>query len=55
MRHALRHLHVEGVATTAGFALDVLEHPDVVAGRVHTRWVEDELPARAGPRTEEAA
>jgi acetyl-CoA carboxylase biotin carboxylase subunit len=41
LRHALRHLHVEGVATTAGFAHDVLEHPDVVEGRVHTRWVED--------------
>ena len=40
---ALRHLRVEGVATTAGFALDVLEHPDVVAGRVHTRWVEEEF------------
>jgi len=44
--HALRHLRVEGVATTAGFALDILEHPDVVAGRVHTRWLEEEfLPA----------
>jgi acetyl-CoA carboxylase biotin carboxylase subunit len=41
LRHALRHLRVEGVATTAGFAHDVLEHPDVVAGRVHTRWLED--------------
>ena len=43
LRHALRHLRVEGVATTAGFALDVLEHPDVVAGRVHTRWLEEEF------------
>jgi acetyl-CoA carboxylase biotin carboxylase subunit len=41
LRHALRHLHVEGVSTTAGFAHDVLEHPDVVEGRVHTRWLED--------------
>ena len=36
-----RHLRVEGVATTAGFAHDVLEHPDVVEGRVHTRWLEE--------------
>jgi acetyl-CoA carboxylase biotin carboxylase subunit len=43
IRHALRHLRVEGVHTTAGFALDVLEHPDVVSGNVHTRWVEDEF------------
>jgi len=42
-RQALRHLRVAGVETTAGFALDVLEHPDVVAGRVHTRWVEEEF------------
>jgi acetyl-CoA carboxylase biotin carboxylase subunit len=43
MRHALGHLRVEGVDTTAGFALDVLEHPDVVAGRLHTRWLEEDF------------
>jgi acetyl-CoA carboxylase biotin carboxylase subunit len=42
-RHALGHLRVEGVETTAGFASDVLEHPDVVAGRIHTRWIEEEF------------
>jgi acetyl-CoA carboxylase, biotin carboxylase subunit len=42
-RQALRHLRVEGVQTTAGFALDLLEHPDVVAGDVHTKWVEEEF------------
>ncbi|MBS1879356.1 MAG: ATP-grasp domain-containing protein [Actinobacteria bacterium] len=40
-RQALRHLRVQGVETTAGFAFDLLAHPDVVAGRVHTRWVEE--------------
>jgi acetyl-CoA carboxylase biotin carboxylase subunit len=40
---ALRHLRVDGVPTTTGFALDVLQEPDVVAGRVHTRWLEEEL------------
>jgi acetyl-CoA carboxylase, biotin carboxylase subunit len=40
-RHALDHLRVEGVATTTRFARDVLDHPDVVAGRVHTRWLEE--------------
>jgi acetyl-CoA carboxylase, biotin carboxylase subunit len=40
-RQALTHLRVEGVSTTAGFALDLLDHPAVVAGKVHTRWVEE--------------
>jgi acetyl-CoA carboxylase biotin carboxylase subunit len=43
MRRALCHLRVEGVATTTGFALDILAHPDVMAGRVHTRWLEEEF------------
>jgi acetyl-CoA carboxylase biotin carboxylase subunit len=41
LRHALGHLRVEGVETTAGFVHDVLEHSDFVEGRVHTRWIED--------------
>jgi acetyl-CoA carboxylase, biotin carboxylase subunit len=40
-RQALRRLHVVGVETTAGFALDLLARPEVVAGEVHTRWVEE--------------
>jgi acetyl-CoA carboxylase biotin carboxylase subunit len=52
--HALRHLRVEGVPTTTGFALDVLHHPDVAACRVHTRWLEEELLPSWTP-TEEAA
>ncbi len=55
-RQALRHLRVEGVETTAGFALDLLEHPEVVAGRVHTRWVEEIfLPEWNGAAVAEAA
>jgi acetyl-CoA carboxylase biotin carboxylase subunit len=41
-RHALSHLRVEGVETTAPFALALLDHRDVRAGRVHTRWLEEE-------------
>ena len=41
LRRALGHLRVEGVETTAPFARDVLAHPDVVAGAIHTRWLED--------------
>jgi len=48
-RDALKRLRVEGIETTARFSLDVLAHPDVVAGRAHTRWIEDEfLPAWNG-------
>ena len=41
LRQALAHLRVEGVATTTIFARDVLAHPDVAQGRIHTRWIED--------------
>ncbi len=41
MRHALDHLSVVGVKTTAPFLRTVLDHPDVVAGGVSTRWLED--------------
>jgi acetyl-CoA carboxylase biotin carboxylase subunit len=55
-RRALRHLRVTGVETTAGFALDVLEHPDVVAGDVHTKWVEEEfIPSWAAAHAAEEA
>lgn len=49
-RQALAHLRVEGVETTAGFALDLLAHPDVIAGDVHTKWVEETfMPAWSRP------
>jgi acetyl-CoA carboxylase, biotin carboxylase subunit len=41
LRHALAHVRVEGVETTAAFAHDVLAHPEFVGGQVHTRWIED--------------
>jgi acetyl-CoA carboxylase, biotin carboxylase subunit len=41
LQHALGHLRVEGVSTTAGFIKDVLAHPDVHEGSAHTRWLED--------------
>jgi acetyl-CoA carboxylase biotin carboxylase subunit len=43
VRHALQHLRVDGVQTTAGFARDLLAHPDVVAAQTHTRWIEEEF------------
>jgi len=41
MDHALAHLLVDGVPTTAPFARALLAHPDVATGRTHTTWVED--------------
>jgi acetyl-CoA carboxylase biotin carboxylase subunit len=41
LRAALSELDVEGVPTTAGFLSDVLGHPAVRSGQVHTRWLEE--------------
>ena len=50
VRHALQHLRVDGVQTTAGFTRDLLAHPDVVAAQTHTRWIEEEfMPTWDGP------
>jgi acetyl/propionyl-CoA carboxylase alpha subunit/acetyl-CoA carboxylase carboxyltransferase component len=48
-RRALRELRVGGVATNAGFLARLLAHPDVVAGRVHTRFVEEHLASLVPP------
>jgi acetyl/propionyl-CoA carboxylase alpha subunit/acetyl-CoA carboxylase carboxyltransferase component len=40
---ALSELRVEGVATNASFLQSILAHPDVVAGRATTRFVDDHL------------
>jgi len=41
MERALRHLEIEGVATTLPFHQAVLAHPDFRARRINTNWVED--------------
>ena len=43
MADALARFDVDGVATTLPFHRRILDHVDFVAGRIHTRWVEDEL------------
>ena len=40
---ALCAFEVEGIQTTIGFHLRLLRHPDFLAARVHTRWVEEEF------------
>ncbi len=47
---ALRELRIEGVPTTAGLAIDILNHPSFREGEYTTTWLEDvvsELPALA--------
>lgn len=43
MRRALDEFRIEGVKTTLELYRQVLDHPDFRAGRVHTRWLEEEL------------
>lgn len=45
MRRALGTFQVEGIETTIRFHRRILAHPDFVGGRIHTRWVEEELMA----------
>ena len=43
---ALDAFEVEGVSTTIGFQRAMIDHPDFVEGRVHTRWIEERLARR---------
>ena len=43
MRRALLELQVEGISTTAAFHRRVLEHPEFLAGRCDTKFVDREL------------
>ncbi len=49
MREALARFRVEGIATTIAFHRRLLGHPDFLAARIHTRWVEETLLAPGGP------
>ena len=40
---ALSEFRLEGVGTNIPFLLDILAHPDFVAGHVHTRWVDEQI------------
>jgi acetyl-CoA carboxylase biotin carboxylase subunit len=44
MRRALHEMEVDGIKTTIPFHLRLLHHPAFLAGEVHTRFVENELP-----------
>jgi acetyl/propionyl-CoA carboxylase alpha subunit/acetyl-CoA carboxylase carboxyltransferase component len=44
---ALSEFRIEGVATNIPFLRAILSHPDFMAGRVHTRWVDEHMAALA--------
>ena len=44
-RRALQEFRIEGVTVNTGLLRAVLEHPDLASQKVHTRWIEANLPA----------
>ena len=52
---ALCEFRIAGVATNTGFLQNLLRHPDVPAGRVHTRFVEEHITALLAPADAEHA
>ena len=49
---ALSEFRLEGVGTNIAFLRNVLNHQDFLAGRVHTRWVDEHLAELAVPLAE---
>lgn len=41
---ALAHVQVEGIVTNRAFLIACLSHPEFAAGRVHTRFIDENLP-----------
>ncbi|MBT6275270.1 MAG: carbamoyl-phosphate synthase large subunit, partial [Chromatiales bacterium] len=42
-RRALSEFRIEGVTTNLSFLANILDEDDLVAGKMHTRWVDDNL------------
>jgi len=42
---ALSEFRIDGIGTNIPFLRNILAHPDVVAGNVHTRWVDEHMAA----------
>jgi len=49
MRRALLELTIDGVETSQGFHLRVLDHPDFQRGDISIQWLEDKLPELTKP------
>lgn len=43
MARALDELKIEGIKTTVDLHRRIINHPDFIAGKTHTRWLEDQL------------
>ena len=52
---ALGEFRLEGVATNIPFLLNILAHPDFVAGHIHTGWVDEHMTALAVEATKPMA
>lgn len=55
LRHALETMLVQGVITNREFLIRALDHPDFLAGRIHTQSVIDFQPDRAAESVAKAA
>ncbi|MEM6999918.1 MAG: carboxyl transferase domain-containing protein [Pseudomonadota bacterium] len=42
---ALAEFRIEGLSANTGFLMNLIEHPDFVAGSIHTRWVDEHMAA----------
>jgi acetyl/propionyl-CoA carboxylase alpha subunit len=49
-RRALAEFRIEGIASNLDFLLNLLSHPQFLAGRWHTGWIEAELPKLCAPQ-----
>jgi acetyl-CoA carboxylase biotin carboxylase subunit len=55
MRRALRELTIDGIETSRGFHLRVMDHPEFQQGAIHIQWLEQNLPALTAPVSDRAA
>ncbi len=55
MIYALRRLSVHGLTNNREFLLSVLEHPEYVAGNLHTHFIAEQMPSWSESPTDEQA
>jgi acetyl/propionyl-CoA carboxylase alpha subunit/acetyl-CoA carboxylase carboxyltransferase component len=52
MYRALCEFRIEGVSTNIGFLQNLLQHPEFIANRLYTRFIEDNIAALLAPRSD---
>ena len=55
MRRALLELTIDGIETSRGFHVRVLDHPEFQSGNISIQWLEQTLPALTAPASDPAA